>query len=429
MTFSPDAVGAVLDRYPGTRFCVAFSGGLDSTVLLHALASLRNERGFALRAVHVDHGLHADSARWAEHCIHEAAALSVPCVAVRVTVDPAADCGPEAAARDARYAALAAEVGADEAMLTAQHADDQAETVLLALLRGSGPAGLAAMPECAPLGAGLLMRPLLCITRDALDAWARAQKLTWVEDPSNQHTGYARNYLRRNVTPALREYWPGFARALGRSAQHAADADALLDALAADDLSACALGDALDATAVTARSDARARNLLRHWIAARDLPTPPYERLVEALRQIRAAAPDRVPAVDWPGAVLRRWDGRLFVDTDEPIGPPEWELAPAKAGLSAERLAKAALTVRHRTGGETLRIHPGGPHRPLKLLFAEAGVPPWQRDHVPLLFADDALVAVGKLFSSADWQAAEGEPAVTFRYHCFPSCRGASCGT
>lgn len=429
MTFSPDAVGAVLDRYPGTRFCVAFSGGLDSTVLLHALAALRDERGFTLRAVHVDHGLHPESTHWAEHCIREAAALSVPCVAVRVAVDSAAECGPEAAARDARYAALSAEVGPDEAMVTAQHADDQAETVLLALLRGSGPAGVAAMPECAPLGAGLLLRPLLGVTRDALDAWARSQGLTWIEDPSNAHIGYARNYLRRHVTPSLREYWPGFARAFARSAQHAADADALLDRLASDDLAQCARDDALDAAALIALDDARARNLLRHWIAIRGLPAPPYERLVEALRQVRMAAPDRVPAVDWPGAVLRRWDGRVFVDADDSPGLPDWQLAPSDSGLSAARLAAAALTVRCRAGGEVLRVHPGGPHRPLKQLLVEARVPPWHRDALPLLFADETLVAAGNLFTNADWWAAEGESAVTFRYHCFPSCRGASCGT
>ena len=421
MTFSPDAVGAALDRYPGRRCCVAYSGGLDSTVLLHALAALRDERILELRAVHVDHGLHPDSPSWAEHCIREAAALSVPCVVVRVAVDRDAGLGPEAAARDARYAALAAEVGAGEAVLTAQHADDQAETVLLALLRGSGPAGLAAMPEAAPFGPGLLLRPLLGFTRAELAAWAGERGLRWVDDPSNEHLGFARNYLRAAVAPALRAQWPSFARSFARSAHHAADAAALLDVLADADLAAARVGDALDAAAVNALPDARARNLVRHWIAARGLPPPPYERLVEALRQLRGAAPDRVPAVDWPGAVLRRWHGHLFVDAPMDGEPGvDWRLEPADAGLSAARLGAAALDVRFRAGGERLRVRAGGPRRALKDLLTEAGVPPWRRAHLPLLFADDTLVAAGNLCIDADWVAAEGEPAVTFGYHYRP---------
>ena len=421
MTFSPDAVGAELDRFPGRRYCVAYSGGLDSTVLLYALAALRDERVLELRAVHIDHGLHPESARWAEHCIREAAALSVPCTVARVAVDRATGLGLEAAARDARYAALGAEVGAGEAVLTAQHADDQAETVLLALLRGSGPAGLAAMPAAAPLGPGLLLRPLLDFTRAELAAWARDRGLRWLEDPSNEHTGFARNYLRAAVIPALRSQWPAFARSFARSADHAADAAALLDALAEADLAAVRVGDALDAVAITGLPDARARNLLRHWIAARGLPPPPYERLVEALRQLRGAAPDRVPAVDWPGATLRRWRGRVFVDPpDARALAVDWQLTPADTGLSATRLAGAALEVRFRAGGECLRVRAGGSRRALKDLLLEADVPPWRRGQVPLLYADGVLVAVGNLCIDADWAAAEGEPAVSFGYHYRP---------
>ena len=423
MRFTPDAVGAVLDRFPGRSYCVAFSGGLDSTVLLHALAALRDERALELRALHVDHGLHADSASWAEHCIHAAAALSVPCTVARVAVDTVSGLGLEAAARDARYAALAAEVEAGEAVVTGQHMDDQAETVLLALLRGSGPAGLAAMPEAAPLGVGVLLRPLLAFTRAELEEWARAQRLTWLEDPSNAHDGFARNRLRNAVMPLLREHWPGYARAFARSATLAAEADALLASLAAEDLAALARGDALDADGVCALGDARARNLLRHWIARRGLPAPPYERLVEAVRQLREAAADRVPAVDWPGAVLRRWDGRVFVDGPDEAPSVErisWRLEPVERGLSAARLARAQLRVAFRTGGEAMRTHAGGPRRTVKHLLADARVPPWRRDHVPLLFADDALVAVGELCWNADWAAENDEAAVGFRYHCLP---------
>lgn len=428
--FTPDLVRSVLDRYPGRRWCVAFSGGLDSTVLLHALATLRNERECELRALHVDHGLHPDSPRWAEHCIQVAGALGIPCTVLRVVVDTAAGAGTEAAARDARYAAFQVELVPGEALLTAHHADDQAETVLLALLRGSGPAGLAAMPEAAPLGNGVLLRPLLGCSRDALAGWAARERLTWVDDPSNEHTGFARNFLRRRVLPALHDQWPGAAASLARSALLAAEADALLDTLAGLDHDALADGDTLDAEGVAALGSVRARNLLRHWIARRGLPTPPYERLLEAERQLRAAAPDRVPTIDWPGATLRRWNGRLYVSGDGPrqppdsvplsgVGPQKVEFGAARVswqdavtGLSAPRLERASLELRRRAGGERIRLHAGGPHRAVKHLLAEAAVPPWLRDRVPLVYADGHLVAVGDLHFDADWQAGAGERAV-----------------
>ncbi|MFN2300681.1 MAG: tRNA lysidine(34) synthetase TilS [Gammaproteobacteria bacterium] len=427
----PDHVRAVLDRHPGRRWCIAFSGGLDSTVLLHALASLRDEHPYALRALHVDHGMHADSAAWATHCIRTAAALDIPCTVLRVAVDARGGSGPEAAARDARYAAFALELDPDEGLLTAQHADDQAETVLLALLRGSGPAGLAAMPESAPLGAGLLVRPLLGCSRDTLAAWARELALEWIDDPSNANTGLARNFLRQRVMPALHERWPAVAESLARSASLAAEADTLLAAFADLDLEALSDGTELDADGVSALGPVRARNVLRRWIARLDLPVAPYERLLEAERQLREAGDDRVPTVEWPGAVLRRWQGRLFAERPQPEPQSGWaiawdgknalqlpdksmviELTHAKEGIAAAKLAGVTLRVAFRSGGERLRTHPLGPHRVVKDLLAEAGVPPWRRGRIPFLFAGDQLVAVGDLFVDADWAASEGEQAV-----------------
>ena len=233
MTFSPDAVGAALDRYPGRRCCVAYSGGLDSTVLLHALAALRDERILELRAVHVDHGLHPDSPSWAEHCIREAAALSVPCVVVRVAVDRDAGLGPEAAARDARYAALAAEVGAGEAVLTAQHADDQVETMLLALSRGAGLPGLAAMPAQFERHGMRFERPLLGVSGRALRAWLAAQDVPFVEDPTNADVAFTRSRIRHQLLPSHEADCPDFPDTFARAAQHAAQAQELLDANAA----------------------------------------------------------------------------------------------------------------------------------------------------------------------------------------------------
>lgn len=429
MKFSPDAVASQLAERFATACCVAFSGGLDSTVLLHALSSIRTEHDISLRAIHVDHGLHPDSASWSSHCIHVASALGVDCAVLRVSVCNDGQ-GMEAAAREARYAALAEALGENEWLLTAQHADDQAETVLLALLRGSGPAGLAAMPISASFGRGRLLRPLLGVTRVALEEWAEAQGLMWLDDPSNQNRSIARNHLRHEVMPVLKARWPAAEHSFSRSAGLAAEADELLTVLGLLDLEALSDGPMLDAEGVAALGPVRARNLLRVWLTSRGLPHPPYDRLIEAQRQLHAARNDRAPTVRWAGAVLRRWQGRLYAGTEAERAPLGWSalwdgatplllpsglgsiaLEPAGHGLDVTRLQGKALEVRFRSGGERLRLHANGPHRVVKHLLAEAGIPPWERDQVPLLYCEGTLIAVGNLYLDADWVAPEGRPA------------------
>lgn len=379
-----------------------------------------------VRTVHVDHGLHPESADWAATAAATAAALGVDCEIVRVEVVDDGQ-GREAAARAARYAALRDRVGDGELLLTAHHADDQAETVLLALLRGSGPAGLAAMPAIAPFGRGMLVRPLLRTRRAALQAWAEAHQLEWSDDPSNTDTSIARNHLRQNVLPVLEAYWPETVGALNLGARWAAEADGLLAQLAELDLAALSDGATLDAEGVIALGPDRARNLLRHWLAELGLPGAPYMRLDEAVRQLAEAADDRVPEIDWPGAVLRRWGGRLYASVPEHPVPEGWQaewdvdaplslpggrgrltLTTAPSGLDAEKLNGVTITVRFRRGGERLRTHPAGPHRQLKHLLAEAGVPPWERGRVPLLYVGDSLVAAGDLLVDAEWAASPG---------------------
>ncbi|OGI37123.1 MAG: tRNA lysidine(34) synthetase TilS, partial [Candidatus Muproteobacteria bacterium RBG_16_64_10] len=247
--FSPAALARILlERLklsPATRFQLAYSGGLDSHVLLHALAQLQRTHGLNLGAVHVDHGLQAASRDWAQHCARICAALGIPCIIERVQVPDARADGLEAAARRARYACLARHVGAGDALLTAHHLDDQAETVLLQLLRGAGVHGLAAMPAIAPFSAGVLARPLLGFTRTALAHYARAEKLQWIEDSSNRDLRRARNLVRHQVLPLLQQRWPAAVRQLAQTARHAAEAAALLDDLAGADLGACATGAAL----------------------------------------------------------------------------------------------------------------------------------------------------------------------------------------
>lgn len=433
-TFSPQALGRVLIerlKLPANaRLKVAYSGGVDSHVLLHALARLRATTGFALAAVHVDHGLQPRSREWSGHCVRIGADLGVPCAVERIEVGTGAGEGLEAAARRERYAALARHVGTDEVLLTAHHLDDQAETVLLQLLRGAGVHGLSAMPELAPFGAGLHARPLLGFTRAQLAAYARAEGLHWIEDLSNFDTRHGRNLIRTRVLPVLKERWPQAAQQLARTARHAAEAAALLDELAQADLDACHHGAALWIPALLRLPAGRRRNALRRWIRARGFRAPSAATLERILAQTQAAPRTRHAAIRWPEAQVRRYRDALLLlpaggrpdpglrrawDGKAPLEIPELGLRlrlveAIGSGLARARLGPAALTVRLRRGGEACRL-PGRAHRHrLKKLLQAAGVPPWERERLPLLYVGDELAAVGDLWVCEPFAARADEP-------------------
>ncbi len=257
----------------GRSLCVAYSGGLDSAALLVALATARARAGFRLRALHVDHGLHPQSAQWAALACSQAGRVRVRCDAIRIRI-AREGASLEAAARAARYAALARALSPGELLLTAHTQDDQLETVLLALLRGSGVRGLAAMGGVSRFGDTQLVRPLLHVSRQQLERYARRRALTVAQDPSNQDERMDRNYLRRRVVPLLRERWPAAAVTAGRSARHLAEAQVLLERGARAVLAVAADGAALCVSALRALSVIERRNALRYWIHARGLPTP-----------------------------------------------------------------------------------------------------------------------------------------------------------
>src|SRR6185312_971686 len=289
--FGPDwlreRLSHLLPGYPDTRLCVALSGGIDSTALLAALAEARpagrrgGTRDVRLRALHVNHGLHPNATRWSAHCRKLARRLGVPLSVIPVSVPRERGASLEEAARAARYRCFAQQLQRGEALLTAHTQDDQLETVLLQLLRGSGLPGLAAMPPVAPLGPGTLVRPLLARSRVELEAWAREHDLAWIEDDTNLDERFDRNYLRRRVLPAVRARWPGAGAAVARSARHAAEAQRLLTVLAQADLERARDGAALSVKALRSLPPDRRRNLLRWWIAASGRPAPDTRRLEE----------------------------------------------------------------------------------------------------------------------------------------------------
>ena len=288
----------LLPGYPEVPLCVALSGGVDSTVLLAALAQ-RKRSGTHLRALHVDHGIRPGSRQWATQCRALARRLHVPLKVLTTKVERAPGESLEAAAREARYRLLASELRPGEVLLTAHHSDDQLETVLLQLLRGSGLPGLAGMPRLAPFARGWLARPLLSRSRAELEAWARSHDLSWVDDDSNMDETLDRNYLRRRILPLVRERWPGSAAAVTRSARHAAEAQSLLDGLARADVERASYGESLSVRTLRALPLNRRRNALRFWITRAGYLVPDTRRLEEMAGPLIAARADANPFVEW----------------------------------------------------------------------------------------------------------------------------------
>lgn len=401
---------------PDTPIAVAYSGGCDSHVLLHAMSRVDARSFGSLRAIHVNHGLHPEADRWMRHCQRVCTTLRVPFIGEQVQVHNVRRRGLEAAARQARYACFARLIHPGEILLTAHHQDDQAETVLLAVLRAGGVAGLAAMPEITNFSCGRLGRPLLSFPRRALAAYALSERLDWIDDDTNRDLSRSRNFLRHQILPQLSERWPEAPAQMARSAHHMAQAASLLEELAAEDLMVCQteLPSELRISTLQKWSQERQRNLLRFWFRSRGFASPPEPRMQQMLQYLRQDPRTRKATVQWTGAVLYRYRDRLRIAPPWPVPEPSWReswepatplaipgtgqqlraMACIGAGLSCSRIAGKSLSVRWRQGGEICHL-PGRRHRhKLKKLLQAAGVPPWERGHLPLIYVDEELAAV-----------------------------------
>ncbi|PXX98196.1 tRNA lysidine(34) synthetase TilS [Halomonas sp. LBP4] len=396
---------ALAQTPPGRVVWVALSGGLDSSLLLTLAADACRRHPRPLHALHVHHGLQAAADGFEAHSRRLAARLGVPLFIERVTVDPMDGLGLEGAAREARYAAFERRVAPGETLWLAQHRDDQAETFLLAALRGSGVRGLAAMPHRRDRRGRRLERPLLGRPRAELEAEAARLGLAWVEDPSNADTTLDRNFLRRTVMPLLESRWPRAGEALACSAARAGEADALLEELATLDLERLG-GEAgrMPTAGLAELSAARRRLLIRHAAGRLGLPTPPARRLESLLAQL-GARPDAEVRVAWPGAEARLWRGHLYLLAPVPSLPAGWQgdwsglpplATPAgevAVGLVRDDGMPVRLRVAPRRGGERLRL-PGRGRRDLKRLLQELGLPPWARERLLVVHHAGEAVAV-----------------------------------
>ena len=403
---------------------IAFSGGLDSSVLLHLLASLAKHQTLpSLHAIHVHHGLQVVADAWPSHCQSVCDSLGVPLRVIRVQVQPGASL--ERAARDARYQAFGGVLGAGEVLVTGQHRDDQAETLLFRLLRGAGVRGLAAMPAYRPLARGCLVRPLLDVSRAELEAYAAEHQLRWIEDPSNADPRFSRNYLRHQVFPALTQRWPQAVSSLARSGEQLGEAQGLLDELAQIDLQAAGGTSpftwlplpSLVLGPLQALSDARQRNALRHWLA-------PLTRLPDSdhwagWNSLRDAKGDAQPLWRLADGELHRCGERIWwlpsTYSEFSDAPFSWPLPqnplelPGNGRVWCEGTPpEGPLEIRYRQGGEVMEV-PGRGRRDLKRLLNESGLPGFMRGRLPLLYQGGRLLAVpaltGLWASSPDnWQ-------------------------
>lgn len=423
---------------PAAIVTVALSGGIDSVVLLDMLRRIADRYPFTLRALHVNHGLSDNADRWERFCRRHCERRHVEFTSVRLALARDAP-SVEARAREQRYRAFAS-CGA-EVIALAHHRDDQAETVLLRLLRGAGVRGLGGMPATRVLAGGAgapplrLVRPLLGASRAEIERYARRRRLRWVDDESNANERFARNFIRARVVPMLERRFPGSTQSLARGAEHLAAAAELLDTLARIDLDAVAHDRKLDIGALLALSEPRAVNALRYFLRTHGAEVPDAARTHEMLRQIATARSDAGPVVRLGHLNVRRYRGMLEL-VPEPAAriaapgivwhgarrirlPDRSELLATRThgrGLSVARLAGADVVVRGRAGGERIRLQPGGRTRTLKNLLQEARIAPWQRAAMPLVFHGNTLAWVPGVGCAAEYRATAGERSVCFAW-------------
>ncbi len=428
----------------GGSILMGLSGGVDSVVLLHLLQKLSLHSPWRLSALHVHHGISPQADAWAAFCADLCRQKGVPLHIEHVDIAPLRDLGIEAAARKLRHEVLARQPV--DVVALAHHLDDQAETLLLQLLRGAGVRGASAMPTAKHRAHfPLLVRPLLDVPRSILIEYAQQHALQWVEDESNADDAYPRNFLRHRILPLLEQRFPAYRETLARSARHFAEASEMLDELAQQDanifpspLGGGAGGEgegepSLEVTHLQSLSQPRAKNLLRYFLHSLGAPMPQAAQLGDMLQQLCGARQDAGVCITYGDWQVRRYRGKVYAlralgGFDQSLVLPwhgeaelEWPALNAQlrfnqfqgSGISLAKLQRASVTLRLRSGGETLRPQPNAATRTLKNLLQEHDVPPWQRDRLPLLYCGDELVCVFGVAIAAEYQAVAEEAGIS----------------
>jgi tRNA(Ile)-lysidine synthase len=401
---------------------IGYSGGVDSHALFHLCASITKLKD-KITAVYVHHGLQAEAESWARHCEKTAKSLGVDFIVLRVNAVASQGESPEEAARNARYTALKSLIGVNDMLLVAQHRDDQLETVLLQLFRGGGLRGLSAMPEIMAFGRGVMLRPLLNVSKLAIDNYARVHGLSWIDDPSNLSHDYDRNFLRNAVLPLLKQRWPACDKTVARSARHCADAQVVISALAEELFRRAfnAVDKTLCISQLKSYISTQQQLVIRQWFQALNLKMP-AQAFVERLQsEFLPAREDSDPVLSGQGYCVRRYRDKLYClkqVAPETVRDSIWSagqtsirvsdyqtlsFVPSSVGIGREQWQNATIVVKARSGGEKIRLRGRKGRHALKKLFQEASIPPWERGAIPLVYLDDKLAAVGDLWISADF--------------------------
>jgi tRNA(Ile)-lysidine synthase len=407
-------------------YWIGYSGGLDSHVLLHLCAELRKQFPLRLKAVHVHHGLSVNAFDWALHCEKICADLQIEFIQKKIDAKALVGDSPEEVARDLRYAVFAKLIAPQDILLTAHQQDDQAETLLVQLFRGAGPKGLSAMPILQAFSAGFHARPLLPVSRAELKKYAEEHQLTWINDESNEDKKFTRNFLRHTILPVLKQRWPTVTKTLARVAENCAEAEACVTSIAIYDLEQCRgeKNNTLSVKKLLLLDEIRQRQVLRTWFSEKKIAVPSSVKLHQIQRDFLQSSEDRFPYICWDAVELRRYRNELYVmnclthhdatqlfswDLTQPLIIPNLgELRAVSTEDIGLREDIKQVTVRFRQGGERCYFVERHCHHLLKQLMQEWGIPPWERDRIPLLFVDDILIAVVGFFLDARYQAVLG---------------------
>jgi len=410
----------ILSEYPDAETCwIAYSGGLDSLVLLHVLASIQDKIKPKLVAVHINHGLSNDADLWVKHCQDKCVNYEIELQTFSIDLSDKNDKGTEAYAREKRYEVLG------------NLMDDQVETILLQLMRGSGPDGLVGMPQSREFSKGILLRSLLDYSREEIHDYALSESLSWVEDESNKSNKYDRNFLRNRIIPELLTRWPGALKTVQRAAKHQAEARCLINEISRSDLEVVCESDyrKLDISGFNNLSGIRKKNVLRAWIKQNKHETPNASIIEKIIAEVIHANIDRSPCVKWKGGEIRRYREYLYIMKSLPAHDVEmskqWNLEETleltsgylKAisgkgnGIKKDMLSSDTVEIRYRQGGEQIKLSGRRETHDLKKLFQEHGVPPWMRDRIPLIYYENKLVTVADLWLESKYAASESEAA------------------
>ncbi|MBY0499925.1 MAG: tRNA lysidine(34) synthetase TilS [Nitrosomonas sp.] len=423
---------------PGDHLAVALSGGVDSVVLLHALASLSREIPLTLSAVHINHGISSNATLWSKFCCHLCHSYGISIYIAYLKIKKETGESLEAKAREERYRVFS-QIHANYVVL-AQHLDDQAETLLLQLLRGAGIKGLCGMPPVRKLSSPAIpqiLRPLLEISRDEIESYGRLNKLNWIKDESNDSIIFNRNFLRHEILPILKKRYPNYPKTLLRTSRHFSEASSLLDELAAMDNENCMVSGKIQISSIRMLSFARAKNLLRYNLAQRDITLPSTVKLETILHQIMSAGPDSHPCISFGNTEIRCHKGSIYILSNKAslsssaryIWNGESHLVldhfngticftdVKSQGISRKKISTELITIRSRKGGECFMPTCNRPRRSLKNLLQEASIPPWERNTIPLIFCGEKLIWVPGIGIDCEFQVKSDELGILPIWH------------